>query len=126
MDTVCRYAFKNMKNLMPAEDQIVGFYTPTAGSLRHFVKHPCVGIAYVRTIIDMEGTSRLLHTPYLFCQHCKQGGGTTVTHNTAWHQISAGHMSSVRSEGAMVSEEFLEHQKWNAFSHTVRPGTGPL
>ena len=99
---------------MPSDEQAVGLYTPVQKTFRHFCKHPCLGITYFRTIIDLEGNNRVLHTPYFFCFHCKQGGGTVVTPMTAWHQVLAGHMSTVRSEGAMVSEEYLEHMKFNA------------
>ena len=38
-----------------------------------------------------------------------------MTPATPWHQVSCGpgHMSAVRSEGALVAEEYLEHMRWN-------------
>ena len=112
----CQHAVRCTRNLVSSGDRLVGLYRAIAGTQRTFVKCPAVGISYIRTETQGDGNQpdRILHTPYLTCTHCKQSGATTVTPCTAWHAVSCGHMSAVRSEGALVAEEYLDFMRWNA------------
>ena len=112
----CRHAVRCTRNLVSSGDRLVGLYRPVADTQRTFVKCPAVGISYIRTETQGDGNQpdHTLHIPYLTCIHCKQSGATTITPCTAWHAVSCGHMSAVRSEGALIAEEYLDFMRWNA------------